>query len=211
MINCINYNHFQSIMILEQLIQLFYKNKLTSNILKYNTSKTEWMAFCNWIRENFDEINLHTMLPNQIQVLRIMYVGLCRCCKHLIEIDDILDTSNACWSSTPNYWGDWDLYDEVNNRRILNYDVSGVIGTCDTCKEENKIKERNKELKKNMKKSRCKQHDYCCPICMDNIEFETHQIRLKCKHAFHPTCISDWTNRKLNCPCCRSDIIKPIK
>jgi len=191
---------------LKRLIQLFYDNKLTKNILTYNTSKTIWVEFHEWIHDNFEELNLLTMLPNQIQVLRMMYVGLCGCCNKLIEIQDIVDTTNAYWCG-PNYWKDWDLYDEIKKKYVLNYRVSGVVGVCEPCITENRIKIRNKELKKNMKKSRCKQHDYCCPICMDDIEFETHQIRLKCKHAFHPTCISEWTSHKSTCPCCRSDII----
>lgn len=191
---------------LDRLIELFYANKLSRNVILYNTSSTAFGLLYDWIHENFDELNLITMSPVQIQVLRIMYIGLCGCCKQLIDFNDIMDTEDTRWSSTPNYWKDWDLYDE-NHHHILNYPVTGIIGMCESCIEKEKINKRNKELKKFMKKSRCKQTDYCCPICMEDIEIETHQIRLKCKHAFHPTCISSWTTHKSTCPCCRSDIL----
>lgn len=191
---------------LEQLIEIFYANKLTKNILYHNTSKTEFIAFYHWVHDNFDELNLNKMLPNQIQALRMMFVGLCNCCSKLIDIHDIVDTTNSRWCG-PYYWKNWELYDTNTEKTLLNYHVSGVVGTCRPCIKENKRKMKMKELKKNMKKSKCKQDDYCCPICMDDIEKETHQIRLKCKHAFHPTCISEWTTSKSTCPCCRSDII----
>ena len=63
------------------------------------------------------------MLPNQIQALRIMFVGLCGCCSKLIDINDIIDTTNARWCG-PYYWKNWELYDINTEKTLINYHVT---------------------------------------------------------------------------------------
>lgn len=44
-------------------------------------------------------------------------------------------------------------------------------------------------------------NEQCC-ICLE----EKTLIETKCKHKFCNNCITDWTNKKNNCPLCRKSI-----
>lgn len=45
-----------------------------------------------------------------------------------------------------------------------------------------------------------------CPICLEDMRFRQHGIRLKCGHLFHKKCVNTWLSRDdtLRCPTCRT-------
>jgi len=59
-----------------------------------------------------------------------------------------------------------------------------------------------------------------CPICMDCLNKEVSEntahllkpsktvkiMQTPCKHKFHPKCLQEWMNIKLECPFCRQSI-----
>jgi hypothetical protein len=194
---------------LNQRKQQFMANKLTSNIINHNTSRDTYDSFRYWLL-NIGKFEIDHN-KKQIHALSFLGIGLCwGSCYNLIDVNDIVLGRNTKWYTSQN--GGWNIYDTDTNQKIFTYPDFGCIATCDGCKERTKIKkqqEQKKQLKKLMKKSRCNE-DICCSICIENIETNTHQIKLKCSHRFHPDCITQWTNRKTSCPYCRKDIIPPV-
>ena len=45
-----------------------------------------------------------------------------------------------------------------------------------------------------------------CPICLDEQFKSENWTKLRYEHDFHHKCITDWFNKKRNCPTCRIDI-----
>jgi hypothetical protein len=93
---------------------------------------------------------------------------------------------------------------------ILPYGVA-YCGACKIRKAETRL---NCRLSKKIKQIVCNsdntgsEKDCVCSICIDNIEINKQQIKLRCSHRFHPDCISQWTTRKTSCPCCRKEILR---
>jgi len=192
---------------LNQRKQQFLANRLSANIINHNTSRDTYDSLRDWLIDHRDEFKIpHNR--KQIQALSFLGFGLCECCNNLMNIDDIVLERNTKWYES--LYGGWNIYDIDTDEQIIRYPESGVIATCYTCEEMNKIKEQKKWLKKILKKSTCKDEDICCSICIDNIEINKQQIKLRCSHRFHPDCISQWTTRKTSCPCCRKEILRAI-
>ena len=192
---------------LNQCKKQFMANKLTANIINHNTSRYTYDSFRYWLLD----IGKFEIAHNRKQIYALTFLGIGLCwgpCGNLINVDDIVLGRNTKWYTSQN--GGWNIYDTDTNEKIFHYPEFGCIATCDSCLDMIKIKEQEKQLKKSLKKSRCKDEDICCSICIENIEANTHQIKLKCSHRFHPDCITQWTNRKTSCPCCRKDILGPV-
>jgi len=50
-----------------------------------------------------------------------------------------------------------------------------------------------------------------CRVCLAGVEGATSLVKLPCKHAFHPACISKWlTQCKNTCPLCSSPIAEQV-
>jgi hypothetical protein len=45
-----------------------------------------------------------------------------------------------------------------------------------------------------------------CVICCSPIERQTSTTALVCMHVFHTDCISDWLEKKKECPICREEV-----
>ncbi|ESN97972.1 hypothetical protein HELRODRAFT_177643 [Helobdella robusta] len=54
-------------------------------------------------------------------------------------------------------------------------------------------------------KDKCMNED--CSICGEEFNERSIVCVVKCKHAFHPTCIHRWSMESSTCPYCRSDIV----
>lgn len=50
------------------------------------------------------------------------------------------------------------------------------------------------------------QEEAQCVICVENIEINTIQRILKCKHTFHYECIDRWFEKGYSCPVCRRNL-----
>ncbi len=210
----------------EKTVKLFNENKLTRNIIR-NTSKPVFDRFQDWIHNNIAEFSTRVMMNNQIDVLRRMKYGVCCTCTNIIDMYNSIDIFDLDFDITNTKWVQhqygltiiYKLYKINENgnkiKKLFSYDSEGHMHyypykenvICDECvdKKEKKVKENY--LKKQMKKTKCKETESICSICIDPIIIDEKQIQLKCSHAFHPKCISEWTNRKSNCPCCRFDIV----
>ncbi|ESN97975.1 hypothetical protein HELRODRAFT_177646 [Helobdella robusta] len=54
-------------------------------------------------------------------------------------------------------------------------------------------------------KDKCMNED--CSICGEEFHERSIVCVVKCKHAFHPTCIHRWSMESSTCPYCRSEIV----
>ena len=184
----------------EKTIQLFLEGKLTGNHCSH-MAKIVRENFCDWIHNNIDKIQINKLRYTEKRVLLILDYFICNGC------DKILDIDNLCIYHSIIIENEEDIGRLYNKLYYTN-----EKNICEDCyrkkKIEEQIKKRIKQLKQNTKKSKCKEDDSVCSICIDPILPETHQIKLKCKHIFHPNCITVWTNIKGICPCCRSNICR---
>ena len=58
--------------------------------------------------------------------------------------------------------------------------------------------------RKNKKTGNCESVlDNTCAICLDRIS--SGQVKTKCKHKFHKSCIKSWFDINSNCPLCRKN------
>jgi hypothetical protein len=56
-----------------------------------------------------------------------------------------------------------------------------------------------------MTQAEVKNGDSACSICLNEFE-PLHKVSLlKCKHAFHATCVKPWLSQQTSCPICRKD------
>lgn len=46
-----------------------------------------------------------------------------------------------------------------------------------------------------------------CSICMSRFKLKKNMTILKCKHKFHDDCITQWFNKSVTCPICRSNML----
>jgi hypothetical protein len=210
----------------EKTVQLFNENKLTTNIL-LNTSKPVFDLFGQWILYNVSELGKKPMFANQIQILRRMKYGICHSCTHIIDLYNSIDILDLDFDIADTKWEKRQMGSTVIHylykidgngkkiRKLFSYNKYGHMYyfpykknvICNECAEKNEKKEKESQMKKQMKKSKCKVAETVCSICIDPIVLYDKQIRLKCSHAFHPGCITEWTAQKSNCPCCRFDIV----
>ena len=51
-----------------------------------------------------------------------------------------------------------------------------------------------------------KKKNYCCSICLNNIDIYMYCYNLECNHSFHIECLDEWLLYKKNCPNCRKDL-----
>ena len=49
------------------------------------------------------------------------------------------------------------------------------------------------------------QNDSMCLVCLSDIEQNTQNYMISCGHYYHKKCISDWLDKKKNCPLCRKN------
>jgi len=204
---------------LETIIQLFNENHLKENHIRYNIPSDRLELFIQWLIDNEEDLNGRNLQSNQIQVLRICRMGLCGCCKNIIHFDDVIDDDNTYWYRNPCWNHLVSLYNHDIEKYVLDYNEDNGRMTlrtensrreqvdCDDCIEQRQKQRRKIQLLNQMSKSRCKAPSDC-PICMEEIELDTHQMQLKCKHTFHPACITRWAEKQPSCPNCRRDIIK---
>ncbi|KAI3890926.1 hypothetical protein MKX03_013109 [Papaver bracteatum] len=59
-------------------------------------------------------------------------------------------------------------------------------------------------IESHMKKIVVLDDDEVCAVCLQDMKVGT--VFLKCSHAFHHKCISEWSTRKPNCPLCRHNM-----
>lgn len=59
----------------------------------------------------------------------------------------------------------------------------------------------------------CSTHGKDCPVCLGNL-FDSKRVYLRCKHAFHEECVSEWIKRSPgsngSCPICRAPIVDEV-
>ena len=48
--------------------------------------------------------------------------------------------------------------------------------------------------------------DADCSICLLGFDDNEYIVQLECKHLFHRRCITEWCERKLECPNCRTPV-----
>lgn len=46
-----------------------------------------------------------------------------------------------------------------------------------------------------------------CSICLENFSNQNDVCKTNCNHYFHKNCLQTWSEKKFNCPVCRSDLI----
>jgi len=45
-----------------------------------------------------------------------------------------------------------------------------------------------------------------CTICLDPVDDNDVTVELQCEHKFHSACITEWLQKELTCPNCRSPL-----